>query len=125
MRSKLHTLRVTAKNLEYEGSLTLDARLMAAAGLKPFESVWVYNLENGARFETYLIEGAPGSGEVCLNGAAARMGEVGDRIIVVSYVWLAPEELDRAEVTLVYLDGQNNISSVKTVPLKIPSKIPS
>ncbi len=118
LRSKLHTVRVTAKNLEYEGSLTLDPRFMIAAGLEPFETVWVYNLENGERFETYVIKGEWGSREVCLNGAAARKGEVGDRLIVVSYAWLAPEEIERAKVTIVYVDDQNDILYERTYPVK-------
>ncbi|AEH44181.1 aspartate 1-decarboxylase [Thermodesulfatator indicus DSM 15286] len=118
LRSKLHTVRVTAKNLEYEGSLTLDPRFMIAAGLEPFESIWVYNLENGERFETYVIKGEWGSKEVCLNGAAARKGEVGDRLIVVSYHWLRPEEIERASVRLVYVDNDNNILQEKDLPVK-------
>ncbi len=109
LRSKLHTLRVTDKNLEYEGSLTLDPRFMIAAGLEPYESVWVYNLENGERFETYVIKGEWGSKEVCLNGAAARKGEIGDRLIVVSYALLTPAEIEEAEITVVYVDDENNI----------------
>jgi len=109
LRSKLHTPRVTEKNLEYEGSLSLDPRFMIAAGIEPFETVWVYNLENGERFETYVLKGEWGSKEVCLNGAAARKGEIGDRLIVVSYAWLTPAEIDEAEVTVVYVDEENNI----------------
>ncbi len=118
LRSKLHTLRVTGKNLEYEGSLTLDPRFMTAAGLEPYETVWVYNLENGERFETYVIKGEWGSKEVCLNGAAARKGEIGDRLIVVSYAWLTPEEIARAKVTIVYVDQENNIIDERTYPVK-------
>ncbi len=108
LKAKIHNVRVTDKNLEYEGSLTLDERLMIAAGIRPFESIWVYNLENGKRFETYVIKGEWGSREVCLNGAAARLGEIGDRLILVTYAWYTPEELSRAEVTLVYVDQENN-----------------
>ncbi|WP_028845893.1 aspartate 1-decarboxylase [Thermodesulfatator atlanticus] len=118
LRSKIHTLRITNKNLNYEGSITLDPRFMIAAGLEPFESVWVYNLANGERFETYVIKGEWGSKEVCLNGAAARKGEVGDKIILVSYTWLSPEEIDQATVTLVYVDDDNNILEEKRLPVK-------
>ncbi|HHI97408.1 MAG TPA: aspartate 1-decarboxylase [Thermodesulfatator atlanticus] len=118
LRSKLHTLKVTDKNLEYEGSLTLDPRFMIAAGLEPYETVWVYNLENGERFETYVIKGEWGTKECCLNGAAARKGEVGDRLIVVSYAWLAPEEIPHAKVTIVYLDENNNILDERSYPVK-------
>ncbi len=109
LKAKIHTVRVTDKNLEYEGSLTLDPRFMIAADIEPFESIWVYNLENGERFETYVIKGEWGSKEVCLNGAAARKGEVGDRLILVTYAWLTPEEIERAEVKVVYVDEENNI----------------
>ncbi len=108
LKAKIHNVRVTAKNLEYEGSLTLDERLMIAAGIKPFESIWVYNVSNGERFETYVIKGEWGSREVCLNGAAARKGEVGDRLILVTYAWYTPEEVPQAEVTVVYVDHENN-----------------
>ncbi len=118
LRSKLHTVRVTSKNLEYEGSLTLDPRFMIAAELEPFESVWVYNLENGERFETYVIKGEWGSREVCLNGAAARKGEIGDRLIVVSYAWLSPEEIEAAKVKIVYVDQENNILEERTFPIR-------
>ncbi len=114
LKAKIHTVRVTDKNLEYEGSLTLDPRFMIAAGIEPFEAIWVYNLENGERFETYVIKGEWGSREVCLNGAAARKGEVGDRLILVTYAWLAPEEIERAEVKVVYVDGDNNIVEEKS-----------
>ncbi|NPB09243.1 MAG: aspartate 1-decarboxylase [Thermodesulfobacteria bacterium] len=109
LKAKIHTVRVTDKNLDYEGSLTLDPRFMIAADIEPFESIWVYNLENGERFETYVIKGEWGSKEVCLNGAAARKGEIGDRLILVTYAWLTPEEIARAEVKVVYVDEENNI----------------
>ena len=113
LRSKIHTVRVTDKNLNYEGSLTLDPRFLIAADIKPFESIWVYNLNNGERFETYVIKGEWGSREVCLNGAAARKGEIGDRLILVTYAWLSPEEIDQASVTVVYVDDENNIIEEK------------
>ena len=109
LRAKIHAARVTAKNLDYEGSLTLDPALLSAAGIAPFESIWVYNLNNGERFETYVIRGEAGSGEVCLNGAAARKGEVGDRLILVTYAWLSPEELKQAEATVVLVNERNEV----------------
>jgi len=114
LRAKLHTLTVTGKNLFYEGSLTLDENLMNAAGLYPFEAIWVYNLNNGKRFETYLIPG--GKGEVFLNGAAARMGEVGDELIVVSYAWIDKSELKDFSPVIVYVKN-NQISSIKNESL--------
>ncbi len=111
LKAKVHLARVTGKNLLYEGSLSLDKDLMDLAGLKPFEAVWIYNLENGERFETYLIPGK--KGEVALNGAAARLGEVGDRIIIASYVWLSEEELKNFKVKLVFVDEKNNLKNLK------------
>ncbi len=85
LKSKLHRARITDKNLNYEGSLTLDPDYMDRAGLLPFEKVEVYNIANGARFSTYIIPGERGRGEVVLNGAAARLGEIGDPVIIASY----------------------------------------
>ncbi len=118
LKAKIHKARITAKKLDYEGSLTLDERLMIEAGIKPFEAIWVYNVENGKRFETYVIKGKYGSGEVCLNGAAARKGEIGDRVILVTYAWYTPEELENAEVTLVYVDDKNNPIKIKKVHIR-------
>ena len=91
-RAKLHRLTVTGANVEYEGSLTLDEALMEQAGLLPYEQVHVLNMSNGSRLETYLIPGARDGGEVCLNGAAARLGLVGDKVIVLAYGWYTEEE---------------------------------
>ncbi len=115
LKSKVHLARITDKNLFYEGSLTLDREIMQKAGLKPFEAVWVYNVNNGERFETYLIEGE--KGEVVLNGAAARKGEPGDKIIIVSFAWVSEEELKRFKTTLVYVDDSNQIKEIKQVPV--------
>ncbi len=117
LKSKLHRVSITGKELYYEGSLTLAPELMEAAGLSPFEAVWVYNLANGARFETYVIEGRPGSGEVVLNGAAARLGEVGDEVIIVAYAWVAEEDLHEFRVRLVYVDEGNRVREVKEASL--------
>jgi len=111
LKSKIHLATITDKNLFYEGSLTLDKKIMEKANLKPFEAVWVYNLNNGKRFETYIIEG--GEGEVILNGAAARLGEIGDKVIIVSYAWVSEEELKKFKTTLVYLTDQNEIKETK------------
>ena len=92
LKSKIHRARITGKNLNYEGSLTLDPIYMEKVGLLPFEKVEVYNISNGARFSTYIIEGKRGSGEVILNGAAARLGEIGDPVIIASYALIDVEE---------------------------------
>lgn len=116
LRAKIHTAKITEKNLNYEGSLGLDKKIMESAGLKPFEAVWIYNISNGKRFETYLIEGK--DGEVCLNGAAARLGEIGDRIIIVSFAWLSEEELENFEGRIVFLTEENLIKEIKTFSIK-------
>ena len=104
-KSKIHGASVTEANLQYTGSLTLDPLLMKAADLVPYEQVQVVNVNNGARFETYCIEGIPGSGTVCLNGAAARLAVVGDKVIVISYAHLTEAELDAFSPKLVFVDG--------------------
>ncbi|MBI3087546.1 MAG: aspartate 1-decarboxylase [Candidatus Omnitrophica bacterium] len=113
-KSKIHGAVVTEANLQYTGSLTLDPLLMRAAELVPYEQVQVVNLNNGSRFETYCIEGAPGSGTVCLNGAAARLAVVGDRLIVISYAQLAEDELEGFAPKLVFVNDQNQVRHVVT-----------
>ncbi len=107
MKSKLHRARVTDANLDYEGSLTIDAQLMEMADILPYEQVRVYNVNNGARFETYAIEGPAGCGHICLNGAAARMGAPGDVIIIVTYADYEEEEARRHSPRVVLLDAAN------------------
>ena len=111
-KSKIHGATVTEANLQYTGSLTLDPELMRAADLAPYEQVQVVNLNNGTRFETYCIEGAPGSGTVCLNGAAARLAVVGDKIIVISYAQLTEDERREHSPRLVFVGEQNRIRQV-------------
>ena len=107
LKSKLHRATVTDANLQYEGSLELDSDLMTAANILAGEKVQIVNEANGARFETYVIEGKPGSGTVCLNGPAARLGQVGDRVIIIAYVHLAPEAAATYKPIIVQLDAQN------------------
>ncbi len=109
VRSKIQRLTVTDKNLKYEGSLELDSRLMRAADIVPGELVQVVNVNNGSRFETYVIPARAGSGSCVLNGAAARLGEVGDEIIVMSLVWLPDAESRRHRVTRVNVGPRNRI----------------
>ena len=113
-KSKIHGAVVTEANLQYTGSLTLDPLLMRAADLVPYEQVHVVNVNNGARFETYCIEGVPGSGTVCLNGAAARLAVVGDKVIVISYAHVDEQELDRMAPRLVFVNEQNQIRQAVT-----------
>ena len=112
-KSKIHRATVTEANLNYEGSLTLDPLLMEAAGLVPFEQVHVLNLNNGARFETYLIEGERGSGTVCVNGAAARLVQVGDPVIVLAYALVPENELADFIARIVFVDEHNRVVRVE------------
>ncbi|WP_457574728.1 aspartate 1-decarboxylase [Desulfolithobacter sp.] len=109
LKAKIHRATITEADLEYEGSLTIDRELMDAAGIVPFERVKVYNINNGERFDTYAIEGAPGSGVIGLNGAAARKGLVGDLIIIVTYAQVDEQELDGFRPVILLLDEQNKI----------------
>ncbi len=107
LKSKIHGLSVTETALFYQGSLTLDRLLLDNADMLPGEMVLVVNLNNGARFETYLIEAPPGSGVVCLNGPTARLGEVGDKIHVISYAYLDPHECSSTNPIVLNVDASN------------------
>ncbi|MBI3451109.1 MAG: aspartate 1-decarboxylase [Acidobacteria bacterium] len=111
LRAKIHRATVTDTNVEYEGSLTLDTRLMAAAGLVPFERIDVYNVNNGARFSTYVIEGEPAGGTVCVNGAAARLATAGDKVIIAAYASFEESEIASHEPRVVLVDAQNRITA--------------
>jgi len=111
LRAKIHRATVTDTNVEYEGSLTLDTRLMAAAGMVPFERIDVYNVNNGARFSTYVIEGEPGGGTVCVNGAAARLATAGDKVIIAAYASFEDDEIAGHEPRVVLVDARNRITS--------------
>jgi aspartate 1-decarboxylase len=108
MRSKLHRITITEANLNYIGSITLDPELMEAAGLFEGEKVQIVNINNGERLETYTITGERGSGEVCLNGPAARRVAVGDIIIVIAYAQMTPEEARTFKPTVVFPDTETN-----------------
>jgi aspartate 1-decarboxylase len=112
-RAKIHRATVTDANLNYEGSLTVDEELLEASGIRPYEKVAVVNINNGARFETYTIKGKRGKGEICLNGAAARLGHPGDKIIIIAYGFIKEEELtEDYEPTVVLVDENNKIVKV-------------
>jgi aspartate 1-decarboxylase len=108
-KSKIHRVTVTEADLNYEGSITIDKKLLDAAQILPNEKVQVLNLNNGARFETYVLVAKANSGTICLNGPAARLGEVGDLLIIVSYCDLEFEEAKRYKPKVVYVDGKNRI----------------
>jgi len=109
LKGKIHRARVTNANLDYEGSITIDELLMEAADILPYEKVQVLDIDNGARFETYAIEGEPGSGEVCINGAAARLVSVGDKVIILSYRVVTDEVARTTKPKLVYVDERNTV----------------
>ena len=105
MNGKIHRARVTDADLNYVGSISIDRNLLKAADIVPNEQVAVYNLMNGARFETYAIEGT--DGQICLNGAAARLAQVGDLVIIVSFADVEDDELGGHEPSIVVVDEQN------------------
>ena len=108
-KSKIHRATVTQTELDYEGSITVDARLMEAADILPGERLEVFDLNNGARFSTYAIEGERDSGTICINGAAARLSEVGDKVIIISYVLLTEEEARTLKPRLILVDERNKL----------------
>lgn len=108
LRAKLHRIHVTEACLEYVGSLTVDRDLMDAAGLYEYEKILCADVENGNRFETYVIAGSRGSGICCLNGAAAHKGKVGDRLIVMAFAQMSPEEAAHHTPRVVCFDAQTN-----------------
>jgi aspartate 1-decarboxylase len=112
LRSKIHNLRVTECNKDYEGSLTLDEDLMNQAGMVPFEQVHIYNISNGERFTTYLIKGTRGSGTVGVNGAAVHKARIGDRLIVASFGSMDEEEVDFFMPKIVIVDDMNRIKRI-------------
>jgi len=108
-KSKIHRATITQAELHYEGSLTIDTDLMDAADLLPYEKVSIVNINNGERLETYIIPGERGSKTICLNGAAARKGVVGDRIIIISYASMSDEEARIYQPTIVLVNENNDI----------------
>lgn len=113
LKSKIHRARVTETNINYEGSITIDQKLMEEADILPSEQVEVLNLNNGARFTSYAIEGKRNSGEICLNGAAARLAIKGDIIIILSYCYVDDDEAHNFIPKLVYVDANNAITETK------------
>ncbi|QHS54747.1 aspartate 1-decarboxylase [Mucilaginibacter sp. 14171R-50] len=109
LKSKLHRVRVTQAELNYVGSITIDEDLIEAANIIPNEKVQIVNNNNGARFETYVIKGERGSGTICLNGATARLAQVGDVVIIMSYAYMEAEEARNYEPILVFPDANNKL----------------
>lgn len=108
-KSKIHRAMVTEANLNYVGSITIDKTLIDAAGILPGERVQIVNNNNGARLETYVIEGAADSGIICLNGAAARLVQPGDSVIIIAYCWISDEEARTTKPNIVFVDEANKI----------------
>jgi len=107
LKSKIHRARVTGANLNYEGSISIDSTLLAEADILLYEKVDVYNITNGARFSTYVMEGKPG--EICLNGAAARLVDIGDLIIIASYAEYDETECEEHQVRLIIVNENNQV----------------
>jgi aspartate 1-decarboxylase len=114
MKSKIHRATITQADLHYEGSITIAAELLRAADILPYEMVHVYNISNGERFETYALEGEEASGVICLNGAAARKGAVGDLIIITTYATYEKAELERHQAKVVMVDGANQLKKTSS-----------
>lgn len=112
LKGKIHRAVVTQAELHYVGSITVDEDLMDAAGIYEYEQVQVVDIENGNRFETYVIKGERGTGVICLNGAAARCVQVGDHVILMAYALMTPEELSEYAPKVVFVDDKNRIEKI-------------
>ena len=113
LKGKIHRARVTQVDVDYEGSITIDKSLMEASDILPYEQVEVLNINNGARFNTYAIEAEPGSGTICINGAAARLAAKGDIVIILSYCHVPDDEAINVIPKMVYVDENNRIVETK------------
>lgn len=114
-KSKIHRATVTEANLNYVGSITIDKTLLEASGILPGERVQIVNNCNGARLETYVIEGEADSGVICLNGAAARLVQPGDNVIIIAYCWLDRDEVKNFEPSIVFVNEENKIVEMANV----------
>lgn len=112
LKSKIHRATVTQAELDYVGSITVDIALLEQAGIFEYEKVQIVDVNNGARFETYTIAGERGSGVMCLNGAAARMVQTGDKIILMTYTQVTPEEAKELRPTVLFVDDKNQVTKV-------------
>lgn len=119
LKAKLHLAAVTQAELHYDGSCAIDEDLIEAAGMREFEAIDIYNVNNGERFTTYIIKGERGSRMISMNGAAARKVQVGDRVIIATYGQMSDEELQGYKPKLVYLDEHNNIERTnQSIPVQ-------
>ena len=110
--SKIHRATVTDANLNYVGSITIDETLMKASKIKEWQKVEILDVNNGERFQTYVIKGKADSGCICVNGAAARKVQPGDKVIIVTYTYLTPDEIDKHKPTVVMVDDKNKITEI-------------
>lgn len=112
LKAKIHRVTVTQAELDYVGSITVDMDLLEQAGILEYEKVQIVDVNNGSRFETYTIAGERGSGVMCLNGAAARMVQTGDKIILMAYAQVTPEEASELRPTVLFVDEKNKVTKV-------------
>lgn len=110
LKSKIHRATITRSDLHYEGSIAVDEDLLDAADIRPYEAVNVWNVNNGSRLETYAVAAPRGSGEICLNGAAARMAMQGDLVIIASFVWVDEEKVAGHAPRIVFVDAKNRVA---------------
>ena len=112
LKGKIHRATVVQAELDYVGSITIDEALMEASGISEYEQVQIVDVNNGQRFETYVIAGERNSGMICLNGAAARMVQVGDKIIIMCYCGMSPDEMEGYAPKVVFVDEENKVSRI-------------
>lgn len=112
LKSKIHRVKVTEANIDYEGSITIDKKLLELANILPYERVQIADVTNGARLETYAIEGEPGSGTICINGAAAHLVQPDDTIIILSYAVVDEQEAKTLKPKIIYVDENNKVTHV-------------
>jgi aspartate 1-decarboxylase len=120
LKAKIHQARVTQAVLNYEGSCAIDGKLLELTGMREFEQIQIYNMENGARFTTYVIRGEDGSGIISVNGAAARLAQVGDRLIICAYGTYDEKELENFKPKMVYTNADNTVSHTSfDIPVQV------
>lgn len=112
LKGKIHRATVVQAELDYVGSITIDEALMEASGISEYEQVQIVDVNNGQRFETYVIAGERNSGMICLNGAAARMVQVGDKIIIMCYCGMSPDDMEGYAPKVVFVDEENKVSRI-------------
>ena len=110
LKAKIHRATVTQADLDYVGSITIDSKLLAESGIMEYEKVAIADIDNGSRFETYVIAGEAGSGIICLNGAAAKCVNVGDKVIIMAYAQMTPDEAKNHKPTVLFVDDNNKIA---------------